>query len=90
MWGPCEGGPYLTFKGEIEVAAGAGRDASIIVLSGSYIPPLGIAGQAFEFIVGRRIAMAIAKDVLQRVRTTIEHVQREPASEVRYWPARAV
>lgn len=89
-WGPCEGGPYLTFKGEVEVTADAGHGACRIALCGSYIPPLGIAGQAFEFIVGRRVAIAIAGDLLNKIRTAIEPSYRESAREISLWSARAV
>ncbi len=89
-WGPCVGGPFLAFQGEIDVAAEAGRDGSRIVLRGSYVPPPGLAGQAFEFILGRRIAIAIANGVLQRVRATIERMHAGSPAERPLWSSRAV
>jgi hypothetical protein len=70
-WGPCEGGPYLAFEGTVEVMADEQPGGLRLILSGSYVPPAGIAGSAFDFIVGRRMARATARASLQRLRAAI-------------------
>jgi hypothetical protein len=71
-WGPAGGGPFPVFEGTIEVEADDDYNSFRLVLSGSYVPPLGIAGKAFDFVVGRRIAIATARDLLAKMRTQIE------------------
>jgi hypothetical protein len=79
-WGPCEGGPFLPFEATVEIRSDEDPRALRLVLSGSYVPPDGIARTAFDFIVGRRIAMATARELLLRMRTEIEGAYLESGS----------
>ncbi len=74
-WGPCEGGPYLPFEGRVDVLAARNDEGStLLVLTGSHVPPAGIAGPAFDFLVGNRIATAAARATLERLRAEIDGV----------------
>lgn len=70
-WKP-ERGPYPSFSGNITVEAEEDYDAFRLVLTGSYVPPGGAAGAAFDMVFGRRIAVATAHDLLARIREAIE------------------
>jgi len=43
-----------------------------LVLAGNYKPPLGIAGAAFDLVVGRKIAAATAQALLRDIKEFIE------------------
>jgi CheY-like chemotaxis protein len=70
-WEP-DGGPFPSFDGvlRMESSEGGGVD---FVLDGSYEPPGGIPGKAFDVLLGRRIAATTARDFLERLRRYIEH-----------------
>jgi hypothetical protein len=66
-WTPKDGGPYPRFTGTLSVAEdGAGW--SRIEIDGSYRPPFGIAGAAFDAAVGQRIAQATASELLAELK----------------------
>jgi hypothetical protein len=66
-WTPKDGGPYPSFSGTLSVAEdGAGW--SRIEIDGSYRPPFGIAGAAFDAAVGQRIAQATASELLAELK----------------------
>jgi hypothetical protein len=66
-WTPKDGGPYPRFSGTVSVADdGAGW--SRIEIDGSYRPPFGIAGAAFDAAVGQRIAQATASELLAELK----------------------
>ena len=65
-WTPEGGGPYPDFSGELSVRQDALRGV-VLELEGSYEPPLGYVGAAFDVIAGSRIAAATAQAVLQLV-----------------------
>jgi hypothetical protein len=66
-WTPKDGGPYPRFSGTLSVAEdGAGW--SRIEIDGSYRPPFGIAGAAFDAAVGQRIAQATASELLAELK----------------------
>ena len=66
-WTPKDGGPYPRFDGTLSVAEdGAGW--SRIEIDGSYRPPFGIAGAAFDAAVGQRIAQATASELLAELK----------------------
>jgi len=71
-WEVPEGGPYPKFDGTLSVEANDDYDTFSLVLRGSYTPPGGIAGQAFDMALGHRIAEATARDLLERVKTDVE------------------
>jgi hypothetical protein len=64
-WKP-QSGPYPEFEGELTVHADETYETSRLELRGSYRPPGGIAGAAFDFVAGARIASATAQALLRR------------------------
>jgi uncharacterized protein YndB with AHSA1/START domain len=59
------------FSGTLSCQA---KDAgeTTLTLDGTYTPPLGIAGAAFDLILGRKIAAATARGLLEDIRQFIE------------------
>ncbi len=43
-----------------------------LTLDGTYTPPLGVAGKAFDLIVGRKIAAATARALLEDIKKFVE------------------
>ncbi len=66
-WAPKDGGPYPAFAGTLSVAEDA-TGWSRIELDGSYKPPFGIAGAAFDAAVGHRIAQSTAAELLAEIK----------------------
>lgn len=64
-WKPIAG-PYPEFDGELTVRADETYESSRLELCGSYRPPGGTAGAAFDAVVGNRIARATAQALLAR------------------------
>jgi hypothetical protein len=75
-WEAVGGGPFPRFEGTVEVKGDEDYDSFLLVLSGSYDPPLGALGEAFDAVVGRWIAIATARDLLERIRETVEAAYR--------------
>ena len=72
-WQPAEAGPFPAFAGTIFVTASeTAPDESIVTLDGHYHPPLGVAGDVFDAILGRHIAQASATDLLERIARYID------------------
>jgi hypothetical protein len=72
-WGP-EGRTILpTFNGTLIVWGETGKELSYIELDGAYTPPLGAAGQAFDEIIGHRIAASTAREFLKDLKRAIEN-----------------
>jgi len=66
-WTPKDGGPYPAFNGTLSVA----QDAvgwSRIEIDGTYRPPFGIAGAAFDAVLGHRIAQDTAAELLAEIK----------------------
>jgi uncharacterized membrane protein len=70
-WKP-QGGPYPEFEGELVVRADETWETSRLELRGSYRPPGGIAGAAFDLVVGGRIASSTAQALLRRLGDEME------------------
>jgi|SRR5579863_113200 len=70
VWEPSGGGPFPTFTGSLKMHP-LGVDSEI-VLSGEYKPPLGVVGEAFDAVIGKRIAEATAKMLLETLRQELE------------------
>jgi hypothetical protein len=68
---PHEGGLYPTFRGTLSVEEEAGNFCRLD-LDGAYTPPLGLAGAAFDAMLGHRIAVEIARAFLDEIRIGIE------------------
>lgn len=70
-WEARGGGPYPAFKGTL-CAEQETLKSCRLDLDGSYAPPGSIAGAAFDVIMGHRIAQAVARRLLERLRTAFE------------------
>jgi len=69
-WAPVGGGPYPAFAGTMHMHP-QGSDTEI-VLSGEYQPPFGVLGEAFDAVIGKRIAEATAQTLLEELREELE------------------
>jgi hypothetical protein len=70
-WKP-ESGLYPEFEGELTVRADETYETSRLQLRGSYRPPGGIAGAAFDRVAGGRIASSTARALLRRLGDEME------------------
>ncbi len=70
-WKP-QSGPYPQFDGELTVRADETYSTSRLELKGSYWPPGGALGAAFDWALGGRIASATASALLQRIGAEME------------------
>jgi hypothetical protein len=70
-WTPADESAFPRLEGVLEVERDGDAGCSL-VLRGSYEPPAGYAGSAFESAVGHRIAQATARDLLARIRDYVE------------------
>jgi uncharacterized membrane protein len=76
-WKP-QSGPYPEFEGELTVRADETYETARLELRGSYRPPGGIAGAAFDLVAGGRIASATAQALLRRIGDEMEaHYQHD-------------
>jgi hypothetical protein len=75
-WAPLRPGPFPTFHGELMVEPAEGAEAFWLKLQGTYEPPIGLIGEAFDAIVGRNIARATALDLLGRIKASLEDATR--------------
>lgn len=74
-WHPAIAGPFPEFAGTIFVSTSeANSEESIIALDGHYHPPLGVAGDVFDAILGRHIAQACATDLLERITMYVDNI----------------
>ena len=71
-WEPVGGGPYPEFAGELKIDIGEDR-ACALVIEGEYSPPLGAAGQAFDSLLGSRIASVTAREFLAAIAEQMHH-----------------
>jgi hypothetical protein len=74
-WAPKGGGPYPTFAGTLRFEPAATR--TNLALDGNYEPPGGIIGKAFDAVVGRRIAAAGVRALLETIKADLEDAYRE-------------
>jgi hypothetical protein len=81
-WKP-QAGPYPEFDGELTVRAEETYETSRLELRGSYRPPGGTLGAAFDWAVGGRIAAATAQALLERLGSEMElrYARDEAAKE---------
>lgn len=66
-WAPSHGGPFPTFSGTLTVRADEDWNVAALELAGTYEPPLGPAGKAFDAVLGSRIARSTAKALLAEI-----------------------
>ncbi len=70
-WEP-QSGLYPQFDGELTVRADETYQSSLLELRGSYRPPGGALGAAFDWAAGARIATATARELLKRIGSEME------------------
>lgn len=70
-WKP-QSGLYPEFEGDLTVRADETYETSRLELRGSYRPPGGIAGAAFDLVAGGHIASATAQALLHRIGDEME------------------
>ncbi len=75
-WEPA-GGLYPVFDGTLTVRADESYASAVLELQGTYNPPLGAAGAAFDAMIGQRIAAETARELLRTLGTTIEEQYHE-------------
>ena len=66
--------------------APAGENATLLVLTGAYRPPLGNLGAELDRLLLHRVAEATIRDFLERVATSLA---QPPGSDTETFPARA-
>lgn len=66
-WVPEGGGIYPSFDGRIQVRADETYESSILEIEGTYTPPLGAAGRAFDTAIGHTIAATTAQRLLAAI-----------------------
>jgi hypothetical protein len=71
-WMPEGTAIFPTFEGILIVRGESDSDVSSIELDGSYTPPFGVAGQAFDAAIGHRIAQSTARELLKDIKNAIE------------------
>ncbi len=82
-WKP-QSGPYPEFEGELTVRADETYETSLLELRGSYRPPGGALGAAFDWAAGARIATATARELLARIGYEMEsRYQRDEEAKQR-------
>ena len=76
-WAPKDGGPYPSFAGTLSVAEDS-AGWSRIEIDGTYSPPFGIAGAAFDAAVGHRIAQGTITELLAELKRILGAAQAKP------------
>ena len=62
---------FPDFRGELRLRI-ISVDETLLTLQGEYLPPLGLLGTIFDALIGRRIAAATMRDLLDRLGGAIE------------------
>ncbi len=66
-WTPSGEGPYPTFSGVVNIVAEADARTARIEIDGTYDPPGGMLGRAFDAVLGHRLAQISVGDLVQRL-----------------------
>jgi len=80
-WAPRNRRLYPSFDGTLAIMAGEDYESCRLVLEGSYVPPLGVAGEVFDAAVGRRIAEATGRELLRTIASRMEEAYRADAAQ---------
>jgi uncharacterized membrane protein len=70
-WRAHDGGLYPIFRGTLTVEDETGKYCRLD-LDGSYEPPLGLAGAVFDSVLGHHIAVGVARELLNEIKTGLE------------------
>jgi hypothetical protein len=76
-WSPTGGAPLPSFDGTLTVESDEDYNSFFLVLDGTYEPPMGLPGRAFDALLGHRIAEATADLLLHRIRAFVEKAHAE-------------
>lgn len=79
-WEPVSG-LYPVFDGTLAIRADESYASAILELEGKYEPPLGLAGMVFDAVLGQRIAVETARELLRKLAATIETRYRATEDE---------
>ncbi len=72
-WQPVAAGPFPAFAGTIFISSSETDTAkSLVTLDGHYHPPMGVAGDLFDAVVGQHIAQASATNLVERISAYVE------------------
>lgn len=78
---------FPLFDGVLLVESDEDYNSFRLAIHGTYEPPGGIPGKMFDAVLGHRIAAETTRNLLRRVRESIEtHFQREERDKVREAP----
>lgn len=69
-WEPEGGGPFPSFNGTLILRPHSGQTE--LELKGSYTPPLGEIGAAFDAVVGNKIARTTIRILLENLKAALE------------------
>lgn len=72
QWSPKESNLYPSFSGSLCIRADENWETAVLELSGEYEPPLGVAGAAFDAVIGKRIAEVTAITLLGEIAKSME------------------
>lgn len=75
-WEPEVGGIYPRFHGSLSIRASDTYESARLELRGSYEPPLGAIGKAFDSVLGKRIAELTGERFLDEIASAIEERHR--------------
>jgi hypothetical protein len=75
-WESASGGPFPHFQGTLSVLNDEDYGSCFLALDGTYRPPLGLPGRAFDLAIGETIAESCGNDLLERIGTYIEQSYR--------------
>lgn len=70
-WEPEGEGPYPSFDGTLVTWAEHDPDRTLVEIDGTYEPPLGVGGEAFDATVGHAIAKRTARALLEDIANAI-------------------
>jgi hypothetical protein len=76
-WEAAGGGPFPQFRGTLSAPNDEDYDSCFLALDGTYEPPLGLAGAAFDAVLGHAIAQTTGNDLLERIAGYLEESYRE-------------
>lgn len=75
-WEAAKSGPFPRFTGTLCVPNDEDYDSCFLRLEGTYEPPLGALGQAFDTAIGHAIAQRTGEDLLARIAAYLEESSR--------------
>jgi hypothetical protein len=75
-WWPEEGRPFPSFHGTLGLEAADDYDSCRFTITGVYLPPFGALGEAFDHVIGKRIAQQSLRTLLEHMRLSLEDAYR--------------